>query len=244
VTGEREPTVVGTGQESLSLAERLARAYYDWLHDKQRHREKRFEPIEMVLFSVTAGVTLIIVGEVLGAVANVGSQDAWTLVGITSQWAQPPIAFVLLGASLLGWYQSTRSCDEFETYLDQDEQDQDKPDGKLAAEVDQTTTWLLRRLNRSRLALACIAVLGLVTIAAAIAAAVWQFHALPFPNRMPWYWYVGYVAVCLAVVIPALACVMIAARAWARTSYLLLADETDEAFEDEPEQPAEPESVS
>ncbi len=241
---ELVPTADGTAQESLSLEERSAGAYYDWLHDDQQHREKRFEPVEMVLFAIIAGVTLIVVGEVLGAVANVGSQDAWTLVGITSQWAQPPIAFVLLGASLLGWYHCTRSCNEFERYLNQDEPDQDKADNKLAAEVDQTMAWLLRRLNRSRLAFACTAVLGLVTTAAAIAAAVWQLHALPFPNRLPWYWYVGYVAVCLAVVIPALVCTVIAARARTRASHLFMADVPDAAHEDEPEQTAAPGAVS
>ncbi len=35
-----------------------------------------------------------------------------------------------------------------------------------------------------------------------------------------------------------------AKRAWARGSYLHMADEPDAAYEDEPEQPAEPESVS
>jgi endogenous inhibitor of DNA gyrase (YacG/DUF329 family) len=39
-------------------------------------------------------------------------------------------------------------------------------------------------------------------------------------------------------------CLVIAKRAWARGSYLLMADEQDAAYEDEPEQPAEPESVS
>lgn len=42
----------------------------------------------------------------------------------------------------------------------------------------------------------------------------------------------------------ALVCLVIAKRAWARGSYLLMADEQDAAYEDEPEQPAEPESVS
>jgi hypothetical protein len=60
VTDEREPTVEGTAQESLSLAERLARAYYDWLHDDQRHREKRFEPVGMVLFAIVSGVSVAV----------------------------------------------------------------------------------------------------------------------------------------------------------------------------------------
>jgi Na+/melibiose symporter-like transporter len=106
-------------------------------------------------------------------------------------------------------------------------------------------TVLLRRLNLTRLALACIVVLGLVTAVAAIATVVWYFHSnMNFAGRTPWYGHVAYVAGGLAVVIPALACTVIAARAWARTSYLLMTDETDAAYEDEPEQPAEPESVS
>jgi membrane protein YqaA with SNARE-associated domain len=240
VTDEREPTVEGTAQESLSLAERLARAYYDWLHDDQRHREKRFEPVGMVLFAIVSGVTLVITADLLVGFASVLNQDAWILVGITTQWAQPPLAIALLGTSLLGWYQGTRSCDEFKRYLNQDETDPDETD-----DIDQATSFLLRRVNRTRLALACIAVLGLVTAVAAIAAVVWEFHSdLNFVGRAPWYGYVAYVAGGLAVVIPALACTVIATRAWARTSYLLIADETDAAYEDELELPAEPESVS
>jgi hypothetical protein len=114
----------------------------------------------------------------------------------------------------------------------------------IARGIDQTMTSVLRRLNRSRLALACIAVLGLVTAVAAIAAVVWNFHSnLNFAGRAPLYGYVAYVAEGLATVIPALACLVIAARAWARGSYLLRADEPDPAYEDEPEQPAEPEAV-
>jgi len=64
-----------------------------------------------------------------------------------------------------------------------------------------------------RLALACIAVLGLVTAVAAIAAVVWNFHSnLNFAGRAPLYGYVAYVAERLATVIPALACLVIAAR--------------------------------
>ena len=76
MTDEQEPTVEGTGQESLSLAERLARAYYDWLHDDQRHREKRFEPVGMVLFAIISGVTLVIAADLLVGFASVLNQDA------------------------------------------------------------------------------------------------------------------------------------------------------------------------
>jgi lysylphosphatidylglycerol synthetase-like protein (DUF2156 family) len=240
VADEQEPPVGEAAQESLSLAERLARAYYDWRHDEQRHRENWFEPVEMVLFAVIVGVTLIIAADILVGFASALNQDAWTLVGITTQWAQLPIAIALLGASLLGWYQCSRSCDEFESYLNQGGSDQGDTD-----DIDQTMTVLLRRLNLTRLALACIVVLGLVTAVAAIATVVWYFHSnMNFAGRTPWYGHVAYVAGGLAVVIPALACTVIAARAWARTSYLLMTDETDAAYEDEPEQPAEPESVS
>jgi Na+/melibiose symporter-like transporter len=240
VADEREPQVDGTAQESFSLAERLASAYYEWLHDDQRHHDTNFEPVGIVLFSVIAGVTLIIAADILVGFASALNQDAWALVGITTEWAQLPVAVVLLGASLLGWFQCSRTCDEFEAYLNQDESDQREAD-----DIDQTMTLLLRRLNRSRIALACLAVLGLVTAAAGIATVVWYFHSnMNFAVRTPWYGHVAYVAGGLAVGIPALACVVIASRGWARGSYLLRADEPDEAFEDEPESPAEAETDS
>jgi hypothetical protein len=245
VTGEREPTVVGTAQESLSLAERLANAYSAWLHDDLRPRRRRFEPLEIVLFSAIAGVTFIIIAQLLAGFATVGNQDAWNLIAVTTQWAELPVAIALLGASLLGWYQSARCCDEFEMYLNQDEPDQDETGDNLAIVIDQAMTLLLRRLTRSRSALACIGVLALLTAAAAIAGVVWEFHSTPgFVSRPPWYGYVAYVAEGLATVIPSLACLMIAARAWAGGSYLLRADEPAAAFEDAPEQPAEHEAVS
>ncbi len=237
---EPELPVDEAAQESLSVAERLASAYYDWLHDEQRHRGKRFEPVEMVLFAVIAGVTLIIAAELLTGFASALNLGAWALVGITTQWAQLPLAVVLLGASLLGWYQGTRCCDEFERYLDQGESDQNE-----TVDIDQAVTSLLGRVSRSRLALVCLAVLGFVTSVAAVANVVWDFQAnLNFGSRAPWYGQIAYVAEGLATIIPALVCLVIAKRAWARTSYLLLADETDAGYEDEPEQPAEPERVS
>ena len=235
---EREPTDDGTAPESLSLAERLARAYYDWLHDGQRHAS-RFEPVGLVLFAVIAGVALVIAADLLVAFANVLNQDAWTVLGVATEWAQLPIAVVLLGASLLGWYQCSRACDEYERYLNQDGSDQGEVD-----DIVRTMNFLLRRLNRSRLALACIGVLGLVTAVAGISVVVWYFHTnMNFPNGTPWYGQIAYVAGGLAVVIPALACTVIATRAWARGSYVLMADETDAGYEEKPEQPAEPESV-
>jgi hypothetical protein len=231
VADEPEPTADEAARESSSLAERLAGAYNDWLHDEQRHREKRFEPVEMVLFAVIAGVTLIIASELLVGLADVGNLDAWTLVGLTTQWAQLPLATVLLGASLLGWYQGTRCCDEFERYVDQSEPGQGEAD-----DIDQDITSLLGRVSRSRLALACLAVLGLTTTVAAVANVVWDFQSnLNFGSRTPWYGQVAYVAEGLATIIPALACLVIAKRAWARSSYLLLTDETDAEYEDERE---------
>ena len=144
MTGKREPPVGATAQESLSLAERLARAYYDWLHDDQRHREKRFEPVGMVLFAIISGVTLVIIAQLLAGFATVGNQDAWNLIAVTTQWAELPVAIALLGASLLGWYQSARCCDEFEMYLNQDEPDQDETADNLAIVIDEAMTLLLR----------------------------------------------------------------------------------------------------
>jgi lysylphosphatidylglycerol synthetase-like protein (DUF2156 family) len=236
VADEREPTGDGAAQETLSLAERLARAYHDWLHDNQRHRQNQFEPIGIVLFAVIAGVVLVIATGFLLAFANVLSQDAWTVLGVATEWAQLPVAVVLLGASLLGWYHCTRSCDEYDRYLNQAEPDQD-----ATADIDREMTLVLRRLNRARLALGCIGVLGLVTAVAAIATVVWELHSsVNFSGRAPWYGKVAYVAEGLSAIIPALACLVISTRAWARASFLLLADEPDDAYEDEHPAPVAP----
>ena len=67
--------------------------------------------------------------------------------------------------------QGTRAFDEYESYLNQDGSDQGATD-----DIDRTMTLLLRRVNCARLALACIAVLGLVMAIAGIVAAVAEFH--------------------------------------------------------------------
>jgi hypothetical protein len=119
---------------------------------------------------------------------------------------------------LLGSYQTRRSCDEIDTYLNQDETYPEAPGNEKGTdEIQEVMTSLLRHLNRSRSALACIAVLGLLTATAAVTALVGAFHASPgYIGRPPWYGYLAFVAESLAVIIPALACVVIAPRAWAR----------------------------
>lgn len=244
VADEPEQPAGTVEDDSLSPAERVGNAFSDWLHDRPRRRRRRFEPVEIALFSVIAGVTLIIVAGLVAAFTNFWSAGAWTLIGVTTQWAQLPIAAVLLGACLLASYQNRRACDELGSCLNQDETYEGERE-ELSAEVEQTMTSLVRHLNRARVALACIAVLGLLTATAAVAELVGAIHTLPgFIERPRWWGYIAFVAGSLAVIIPALACVVIAPRGWVRGSDLLSGNDADAPFEDEPEHPAEPQAVS
>ena len=240
MTDVHDPDDVGIEDDSLSPAERIGGALSAWLHRDPRRRKSRFEPVEIVLFASVLGIALIIVAAIGDGFALGGSAGVWDLLQATTGWAQLPVVALILGAALLAWYQNERRCDEFETYLRQDEADQDAvDDDKRARNIDQVMTLLLRGLNRSRLAVACIGILALLTAAAAVAILVAELHAgNTFGGGSRWYSYLAYAAQCLAALIPALAGVVIAVRAWARGSYLLRDDDTDEPVEDEPELPA------
>jgi len=221
-------------EESLSPAEHFASAFSSWLHGDPRHRKTRFEPVEIVLFAIVAGAALVIIASVSNGFAFVGTQDVWGLLIATTAWAQLSLAIFLLGAALLGRYQSERCCDEFEMYLNDDETDRGAAeDDKSHSDMDQAMSLLLRRLNRSRLAVGCIGVLALVTTVGAVVALIGVLHQ---GGQRVWYGYLSEIALYLATVIPALACMVLAGRAWARGSYLLRADDTDALYKDEPAQ--------
>jgi hypothetical protein len=235
VTDGRDPDDGGIEDDSLSPAERIGDALSDWLHGDPRRRQCRFEPIELVVFAVVAGVALAIIATVINGFAFAGTQDVWGLLVVTTDWAQLPIAVFLLGAALLGWYQNERSCNAFEMYLNADETDQEATeDGKARSDINHAMSLLLRRLNRSHLAVGCIRVLALVTAAAAIVALI---SNLQQGGYRVWYGYLSEIALYVAAVIPAIACVILAQRAWTRGSHLLRADDTDQAVGDEPQPP-------
>ncbi len=235
VTDGRDPDDDEVEDDSLSPAERIGDALSDWLHGDPRSRKSRFEPVELVVFAVVAGVALAIFATVTNGFAFAGTQDVWGLLAVTTDWAQMPIAVFLLGATLLGWYQNERSCNALEMYLNEDETDQEATeDDKVRSDIHQAMSLLLRRLNRSHLAVGCIGVLALVTAATAI---VGLISNLQQGGNRVWYDYLSEIALYLAAVIPALACVIIAQRAWARGSHLLRDDDTDELVGDEPQPP-------
>jgi hypothetical protein len=227
-------------EDSLSPAERIGGALSDWLHGHPRRRNSRFEPVEIVLFASVAGIALIIVAAIGDGFALGGSAGVWDLLQATTGWAQLPVVALILGAALLAWYQNERRCNEFDTHMREDASDRDGADiDKRAGDIEQAMTVLLRGLNRSRLAVACIGILALLTAAAAVAILVAELHAgNTFSGDLRWYSYLAYVAQCLAALIPALASAVIAGRAWTRGSYLLSLDDADEPFEDEPAAPA------
>jgi hypothetical protein len=242
VADVRDPDDGGIEYDPPTPAERIGSALSDWLHGHPRVSKSRFEPVEIVLFAIVVGIAFIIVAAVSENFALGASVDAWEVLQATTGWAQLPLVAPLLGAALLAWYQNERRCKEFEMYMRQGEVDQGAADDEdEAADIEQAMTLLLRGLNRSRLAVACIGSLALLSVAAATGLLVGSFHSGDNSGAsLPWESYLAFVAQFLAAVIPALACVVIAQRAWARGSYLLRDDDTDELFEDEPELPAAP----
>lgn len=237
VADEPDGPVDGFEDNSLSPAERIGSAFSDWLHGDPQRRKRRFEPVEIVLFAIVVAVAFIIIAASSDAFALGANVGAWELLQATTAWAQLPLAALLLGAALLAWYANDRVCDEFQMYLRQDESVAD--DDTLAGDIDQAMTLLLRALNRSRTAVACIGSLALLTAVAAVGLLVGSLHSGgTFGGALPWESYLTYVAQCVAALAPALACVVIASRAWARGSYLLRLDDADESSEDEPAAPA------
>ncbi len=233
---EPEPTADEAEQESLSLAERLANAYNDWLHDQRRHQRRwHVAPVEVALLAVIVAVALLVLAGIMNGVAywsGSGVKDVTALFGVSTTWADLPLAATLLGATLLAQYQCGRICDDFESYATYDDTLGNAPDG---AEIDQVIS-LSKRLRRARLAIVGIAFLGLVTAVAAVANLIWELYFTASSNlSTPWYGYLGEVLARLSAVIPALTCLVIAPRGWGRGSYLLSADEPDAASEDVPD---------
>jgi hypothetical protein len=234
-------------EDGLSPAERIGRVASDWLHDRPRPYRWGLEPVEVAMFAVIAAVVLSVLAGVLQAIDLYepleGNQAAFVIDAVT-QWADLPVALGLLGAALLAWYQTERSCIQVENWLRDDEwYEGTLKDEELAAEIDGIVSTGLRRLRRQRFAAVCIGLLGLLTAAASLTLLYWVFTLGANSALNAW----GYFALVLSrlpVVVPALACVVIAPSIWARGSDLLRRYDSGVGFKDEPEHPAAPEPIS
>ena len=234
-------------QVGLSPAERIGRVASDWLHDRPGRHRWGLEPVEVAMFAIIAAVVLSVLAGALSAIDLYepleGNQAAFVIDAVT-QWADLPVALGLLGAALLAWYQTERSCTQIGNWLRDDEwYEGTLNDEELSAEIDRIVATGLRRLRRQRFAVVCIGVLGLLTAAASLTFLYWVFTLGANSAQNAW----GYFALVLSrlpVVVPALACVVIAPTIWARGSDLLRRDDTDAGFKEEPEHPAAPELIS
>jgi hypothetical protein len=242
VADQHDPTVGGIDEVSHSPAERTSHVPSRGRQDDVEQQPRRTVlPTEFVLLSVIAAVALLVVsGLVQGfGVSPQQGVSLWDLWGgAATQWANVPLAVTLLGAALLASYQSLHCCDEIERCLDEREAVRDAThDAELALEPVSALTWGVRHLRRSRWALISLAVLGLATAAASITHLVWEFAVDGYGSPgTTWYAKSDVVALTVAVVIPALACVVIAPKVWGRGSELLRAD-PEGWFENEPEHP-------
>ena len=218
-------------EDGLSPAERIGGAVSDWLHDRPRRQRWSLEPVEVAMFAVIAAVVLSALAGALSAIdlPLEGNQAAF-VIDVVTQWADLTVALGLLGAALLAWYQTERSCAQIENWLRDDEwYEGTLNDEELAAEIDRIVATGLRRLRRQRFAVVCIALLGLLTAAASLTFLYWLFTLGANSSLSPW----GYLSAVLSrlpVVVPALACVVIAPSIWARGSDLLRRDDSGVGF--------------
>lgn len=216
---DRSP-VAGTVEEGgSSPAERMGRAFTDWLHDRpRRDRRWRFEPVEAALFSIVAAVGLLILGGLVGAVGDfssfsvAGAYQVQLEIASMTAWADLPLAAILLGAALLAWYQCAHLCEQVKLYQDATE------DTEVAAEVDALIAQDLRQVRRSRITIVFVGLFGLMTGVAALVRLIYLLSSLHLPQTPQWYSYFGIVVQTLAIVVPAFACVAIGPKVWARGS--------------------------
>jgi hypothetical protein len=177
-------------QESLSPVEHIAGALAGWLNEDPRKRRTRFRPIGVVLFYVIAGVTLVVVAGLIQGFYVAGSQDLDSAcrhleLGSTTS------CLALLRSSLLGWSQSANLCDELEECLLQDETERAAAVGDRVAYDTEQRDALRHELNQSRIEIACIGFLAVLTAAAAVAECTGELRfGQSFFGRSVWYSYV------------------------------------------------------
>jgi hypothetical protein len=209
---------------SLSPVERIGIVLSEWLKDHPSRRTKRRpRSSEAVVFALIVALVLSVIAGALnglayGSLAHFGTRY---LILVVTQWADVPTALILLGTALLAHYESRRSCDEFESWIGQDEDDDDARAGDGEAGVEHLR-WLSRKLRRTRSATVLIATLGLLIAAAALVTLGDVIYAAVSARAsVTWHDYLGLVLSELAPAVVALAGLLIASRAWAEESELL-----------------------
>ncbi len=209
--------------DSLSPVERIGIVLSVWLKDRpSRSGKGRARSSEAVVFALVVALFLsaiagVVNGLAYGSFAHFGTAD---LILVATQWADVPTALILLGTALLAHYESRRSCDEFESWIGRDEDDDDARAWDGAEAGPEHLRWLSRKLRRTRSATVLIATLGLLIAAASLVTLGDVIH-LAVSARATWHDYLALVVAQLAPAIAALAGPLIAARAWAEESALL-----------------------
>jgi hypothetical protein len=217
-------------------------AFSAWRNDRpRRERTKRLEPVEIALFSLIVAVALLVAGGLLSGLAASssaapGMNGTDYLVEVMTQWASLPLALALLGAMLLAWYQVDRSSSDIDRY----EAPNDNWDPGQLHSFELCLASALSHVRRMRFAVVCVAVIAVATAGASIARLAWEFYDAglgALGQGVQWYTYAEIVIGCIAVVIPALTCIVLGPLVWTRGSRLLEAaddEDGDEAFEDDP----------
>jgi hypothetical protein len=221
----RDVVNIEIDDDSLSPAERIGIVLSDWLRDHPSRRRKwRALPSEAVLFALVAAVVLDVIAGTINGVAYWSSFHIGTtgLVFEVTVWADLPNAAILLATALLALYESRRSCDEFESWIGVDAGEDDAPAGDGPEAGVEDLRRLPRNLRRTRSATVFIAILGLLTAAAALAALGVQIYlAVSAGGSFTWNGYLALVLSEAAPTVAGLACLLIASRAWAEESELL-----------------------
>jgi len=222
---ERDGANIEIDDDSLSPAERIGIVLSDWLKDHpSRRRKGRVVSTETVLFALAAAVVLTVIAGSINGVAYWSSFHIGTtgLILVVTQWAGVPTDLILLGTALLAHYESRRSCDEFESWIGGDAGEDDAPDGDGPGAGVEYPRRLSRNLRRTRSATVLIAILGLLTAAAALTSlGVLIYAAVSTRGSLAWHDYLAFVLSEVAPAIAGLACLLIASRAWAEESELL-----------------------
>ncbi len=217
---------------SLSPVERIGIVLSDWLKDHPSRRKRgRLRSNEAVVFALVVALFLSVIAGALnglayGSFARFGTRD---LILVVTQWADVPTALILLGTALLAHYESRRSCDEFESWIGQDEGDEDALAGDGAEGGVEYLRWLSRKLRRTRSATVLVATLGLLIAAASLVTfGDLIYAAVSARAGVTWHDYLALVLSELAPAVVALAGLLIASRAWAEESELLRVSESSE----------------
>jgi hypothetical protein len=185
----------------------------------------------MALFALIFAVAALIASGLLAGLGvsslkNLQLNESDYLVNVMTQWASLPIALALLGAALLAWYQLSRSLSEIDRY----ESPGDEQSGEKLEVLERDITSARGHLRRGRFAVFCTAVLALLTAAASIARLAWEFYYArlgTLGQGVRWFSYAEIVIGCVAVVIPALGCVVLGPFVWKGGSREAAADDGD-----------------